>query len=406
MVYSLDELKNGKQPARAGSNGAGARKRDASRDAVSEALRLQVRRLEAQVGALRAEAEAIIEGSDFRHVIDASPVPLSVDDMRGSIIYLNRKFQEKFGYSQEELPTSSAWFERAYPNPSYRSIVAKQWKALVERSLRGGKREIGPLDVEVTCKDGSLRRVEFVGTLMGRRLLLAANDITERERLENEILEISEQEQERIGQDLHDGVCQLLSGIKFKTTLLEQKLEAKATPEAEDARAIEAYLNTAIQQARNLAKGLHPVDLEARGLMSALQGLAATAAKLYDIKCECRFQNPVLMHDHVKATHFFRIAQEAINNAIRHGRATRIVIRLAGSGERLGMVIRDNGVGFSGTSRKRSGMGLHLMNYRARAMGASLVVRKSAGKGTIVSCVLRPSPIRRKERANVRGKAR
>ena len=218
-------------------------------------LRIELAGFERENRLLRAELTSRSGESHFRQVIDASPVPLSVDDMKGTIEYLNRKFEEKFGYSHKEIPTSAAWFGRAYPNPVYRRHVADQWKSYLKKGLRAGK-EVRPPEVEVTCKDGSLRRVEFIGTLLGNRLLIAANDVTERERLEKQILEISDQERERIGQDLHDGLCQLLSGIKFKTTLLEQKLQPKAPDEATDARAIESLLNGAIQQARNIARGL------------------------------------------------------------------------------------------------------------------------------------------------------
>jgi two-component system CheB/CheR fusion protein len=323
----------------------------------------------------------------FRQVIDASPVPLSVDDMRGTIEYLNRKFEEKFGYSHQEIPTSSAWFTRAYPNPGYRRQVAEQWQTYLKRGLRAGK-EVRPPEVEVTCKDGSLRRVEFIGTLLGDRLLIAANDVTERDRLEKQILEISDQERERIGQDLHDGLCQLLSGIKFKTTLLEQKLQAKARGEALEARAIESLLNGAIEQARNIARGLHPVDLEARGLMSALEELSAAVAHLYGVHCVCDVRQPVLVHDHLVATHLYRIAQEAINNALRHGRATRITVRLSGRGNHLSLKIQDNGSGFPARPNRQPGMGLHLMNYRARAIGASIEIGPGPARGTIVACQL------------------
>jgi two-component system CheB/CheR fusion protein len=325
---------------------------------------------------------------NFRQVIDASPVPLSVDDMKGSIEYLNRKFEEKFGYSHAEIPTSAAWFARAYPDPTYRRQVTEQWQTYLKRGLRAGK-EVRPPEVEVTCKDGSRRRVEFVGTLLGNRLLIAANDVTERDRLEKQILEISDQERERIGQDLHDGLCQLLSGIKFKTTLLEQKLQAKGTAEAVDARAIEVLLNGAIQQARDIARGLHPVDLEARGLMSALQELSTSVANVYDVVCTCDVQDPVLVHDHLVATHLYRIAQEAINNALRHGRASRIVIRLAGRANNLSLTIQDNGSGIPSEPKRKIGMGLHLMNYRARAIGASIEIASGPRAGTVVTCRLR-----------------
>lgn len=340
----------------------------------------------------RKVAEEALRASEakFRQVIDASPVPLSVDDMRGTIEYLNQKFVEKFGYSHDEVPTSAAWFARAYPNPEYRRQVAEEWSACLQKGL-SARKEIGPLEVAVTCKDGSVRLVEFVGTLLGPRLLIAANDVTDRKRLEKQILEISEQEQERIGQDLHDGLCQLLSGIKFKTTLLEQKLQAKALAEAVDARAIEGFLNAAIQHARNMARGLHPVDLEARGLMSALQELAASVASVYDVSCRCRFQRPVLVHDHVAATHLYRIAQEAINNAIKHGQAKRIRLHLAAQKGRLLLTIRDNGLGFPTKPKKKTGMGLPLMHYRARTIGATLNIRSRPEGGTTVNCCLRIS---------------
>jgi len=344
---------------------------------------LKVRRVE------DPRCESFASSEDwFRQVIDASPVPLSVDDMKGTIEYINRKFVEKFGYTHAEVPTSAAWFARAYPNPAYRRHVGEEWKACLQRGLSAGK-EVGPLEVTVTCKDGTLRRVEFVGTRLGSRLLIAANDLTERKRLEEQILVISEQEQERIGQDLHDGLCQLLSGIKFKTTLLEQKLLAKAPDEAREARALESLLNLAIQQARNMAHGLHPVRLEARGLMSALEDLAGSVESVYGIECICRFRQPVLVHDHHVAAHLYRIAQEAINNAIRHGQASRIWLRLVSHHDRLTLSVRDNGSGFPDKPKKKSGLGLALMNYRARSIGAALKVRSRPRRGTLVNCWLR-----------------
>jgi two-component system sensor kinase FixL len=366
--------------------------KDALADGIAtRRLRLRLAALQGENRRLRAQRSLRNGESDFRQFIDASPVPLSVDDMKGTIEYLNRKFEEKFGYSHKEIPTSAAWFARAYPNPMYRRYVADQWRSYLKKGLSAGK-EVRPPEVEVTCKDGSLRRVEFIGTLLGDRLLIAANDVTERERLEKQILEISDQERERIGQDLHDGLCQLLSGIKFKVTLLEQKLQPKAPAEALDARSLEGLLNGAIEQARNIARGLHPVDLEARGLMSALQELAGSVATVYGISCGCEFVSPVLVHDHLVATHLYRIAQEAINNALRHGRARRISIRLFGRRDRLVLKIQDNGSGFPARPGRKSGMGLHLMNYRARAIGASIEIVPGPAHGTVVTCRLRGMP--------------
>jgi two-component system, LuxR family, sensor kinase FixL len=355
---------------------------------LARRIRLRLSALAAENQRLRLQQAFRNGETHFRQFVDASPVPLSVDDMKGTIEYLNLKFEEKFGYSHAEIPTSAAWFSRAYPNPMYRRQVANQWRSYLKKGLSAGK-EVRPPQVEVTCKDGSLRRVEFIGTLLGDRLLIAANDVTERERLEKQILEISDQERERIGQDLHDGLCQLLSGIKFKTTLLEQKLQLKAPAEALDARSLEGLLNSAIEQARNIARGLHPVDLEARGLMSALQELAASVADVYGVSCSCRFRHAVLVHDHLVATHLYRIAQEAINNALKHGRANRITVHLSGQDNRLVLTIRDDGTGFPARPTRKNGMGLHLMNYRARAIGGSIEIGSRPGSGTTVVCRLR-----------------
>jgi PAS domain S-box-containing protein len=373
------------------SAGAAAFARKQSPSLLVRQLRRTVAALQAENRALRAGKLRHAEGTRFRQVIDASPVPLSVDDLKGNIIYVNKKFEEKFGYSHAELPTSAAWFAHAYPNAEYRRQVTAQWKGILRKGLRG-LRNIGPLEVEVTCKDGSRRQIEFYGNLVGDHLLLAAIDNTERERLEKEIIDISEQERERIGQDLHDGLCQLLSGIKFKTTLLEQRLHAKAAEEAWEARSIESLLNSAIEQARNIARGLHPVDIEARGLMSALEGLTASVSGVYGVRCACEFRNPVLIHDHSLATHLYRIAQEAIANAIKHGEARKISVRLGGRRGRFVLAIQDNGSGFPVRPRKKTGLGLHLMNYRARAIGATLDIRPASPAGTVVTCRFRVRP--------------
>lgn len=356
-------------------------------------LRRETAALRARLRRLHAASPAHDGDTRFRQVIEASPVPLSVDDLRGKIEYVNRKFVETFGYSHREIPTSAQWFARAYPNPAYRRFVGVQWKASLRKGIASGREFDLPV-VDVTCKDGTVRKVEFVGSMVGDRLFIAANDVTERERLERQILEISEQEQERIGQDIHDGLCQLLSGIKFKTTLLEQKLTARGLAQAQDAAALESLLNTAITQARNVARGLHPVDLEARGLMFALESLAASVSAVYGVACACRFGRPVLVHDHVVATHLYRIAQEAITNAIKHGRASAILVRLSRAGDGLTLEVQDNGVGFSARPKKRPGMGVPLMRYRARAIGAGLEIQTAQAGGATVTCRVRNLSLR------------
>ena len=212
-------------------------------------------------------------------------------------------------------------------------------------------------------------------------------DITERKRLEKAILEISADEQRRIGQDLHDGLGQHLTGIAFMTKVQEQKLAEKGLTEAIEAARIVKLVNEAINKTRELAHGLLPVVAESEGLMSALKRWAAEVEDVFSISCRFRCESPVLIDDPSMSTHLYRIAQEAVNNAMRHGHASEVVITLSGGNRQGSLIIEDDGSGVRETSASHSGKGLHIMNYRARMMGGSLVVQTKKTRGTRVRCV-------------------
>lgn len=214
------------------------------------------------------------------------------------------------------------------------------------------------------------------------------NQIRERRRLERLVLNISEREQQRIGQDLHDGLCQQLTGIKFKNSLLQQKLAERGLVEARDAREIETLLGDAIEQARNQALGLYPVRLEAEGLKTALHELAASITDVFGVECVCTFADSAGIRDHAMAIHFYRIAQEAISNAIKHGKAKKIQLQLAESDGGFHLTIQDDGIGFTAPPSAHNGMGMHIMSYRAHTMGATLEVHHGAGRGTTITCSL------------------
>ena len=216
-----------------------------------------------------------------------------------------------------------------------------------------------------------------------------ARNITERKRLEKEIIEISEREQRRIGNDLHDGLCQELAGIELMCQVLEQKLAGKSKAESKRVGEIAEHIRAAITHTRSLARGLSPVELETNGFMSALHELAANAQKKFHIECRLEWPEPVLIRSHVFATHLFRIAQEAINNAVKHGQAKRIVISLKPAGDRIELAVADDGLGFDPDSPKGAGMGLHIMKYRAGVVGAVLEVRSTAGAGTTITCTFK-----------------
>jgi len=214
-----------------------------------------------------------------------------------------------------------------------------------------------------------------------------ARDITERKHLEKEITEISNREQQRIGQDLHDGLCQELAGIEMMCQVLGQKLAAKSKAESRQVGEIAQHIREAITHTRKLARGLSPVELEANGLTSALQELSLHVQKMFHIECRLECSGQVLIRNNVFATHLYRIVQEAVNNAIKHGRARRILISLKPAGDRCALTITDDGLGFTKETKKSGGMGLHIMKYRAGVVNAALEVRSGMdGPGTTVIC--------------------
>lgn len=210
----------------------------------------------------------------------------------------------------------------------------------------------------------------------------------ERKRLEAEILEISDREQRRIGQDLHDGLTQHLRGIVYLHHVLHERLVQKSLPEATDSARITQLLDQAVDQARSLARGLFPVELAATGLMHALRALAVTVNGIYGVSCRFVCAKPVLIHDNPTAIHLYRIAQEAVQNAIRHGKAARVVIELSATNDAVVLCVQDNGQGFPQVLPEMRGLGLEIMKYRARTIGGQLNHKPDARKGTVLTCVL------------------
>ena len=213
-------------------------------------------------------------------------------------------------------------------------------------------------------------------------------EMIERKRLEKSILEISEREKGRIAQDLHDGLGQHLTGVAFLTKVLERKLMEKSAPDACDAAKIARLVNEAINQTRELARGLLPVQSGSKGLMSALQHLASEVEELFNISCLFRVEEDVLIRDIDLATHLYRIAQEAVTNAIKHGQSRQIAIGLSRRRDKILLSIQDDGVGFTDRLDNKEGMGIRTMNYRANMIGASLDIQKNPSGGTLVICAL------------------
>jgi signal transduction histidine kinase len=210
--------------------------------------------------------------------------------------------------------------------------------------------------------------------------------------LEREIISISDREQQRIGRDLHDGVCQYLSAVGFTADMLKRDLQREAHKGAKTAGEIAESLQDACAQTRDLARGLSPVDRDEGGLESALDELATSTSRLSGVSCSFLCPEPVEVSDNALAVHLFRIAQEALNNATKHGRAKAVLIALESTNGKISLRVTDDGIGFDPTRTTRTGMGLNIMRYRARMIGGTLDVHPSSPSGTIVACTIERHP--------------
>ena len=199
---------------------------------------------------------------------------------------------------------------------------------------------------------------------------------------------LRETEQGRIGQDLHDGLGQHLTGIAFMSKVLERKLAVRSQAEAGDAAQIVSQVNEAISKTRELSRGLLPVTADADAFLSALTRAVADVQSRFGITCRIVCEDPVHLQDDRVATHLYRIAQEAMNNATKHARATRIEVILTKASGGLTLSIEDNGVGLDPEPGKGAGIGLRIMRHRARTIGATLDLQPNPQGGTIIRCHL------------------
>ncbi len=222
-----------------------------------------------------------------------------------------------------------------------------------------------------------------------QRTAALTDEMAERERLERELLEISEREQRRIGHDLHDGLCQHLTGTALAAQVLAGRLMSRDLPEARDANKLVELTEEGIDLSRKLAKGLHPVEMQAEGLMQALEESAATTSELFKVACRFECDSPVLIRDAGTAGHLYRIAQEAISNSIKHGKARNVVIQLEALEDGIALRVQDDGMGLPEPLPKNPGMGLRIMAHRAGMIGAAFSARRGESGGTVVACILR-----------------
>ncbi len=220
----------------------------------------------------------------------------------------------------------------------------------------------------------------------GRGALFFGTDITQRKLIERELLRVSDAEKDRIGSDLHDGLGQYLTGISCLSAALRDKLQLQNKPEAEEAATISTLVQEAIAQTRALARGLCPVQLETSGLETALEDLTFQVQRLHGTECHFECSGPAGDCETSVALHLYRIAQEALTNAIKHASARRITVRLDFANENKSLTIEDDGRGFDPNGTHEPSSGMSLMPYRAAMIGGTLAVTSQPNAGTKVEC--------------------
>lgn len=304
-------------------------------------------------------------------------------DGEGRIQHINHAVEKHFGYLLAEVAGVHAWSagimdmkENLRSRERFQRLLSGQDNPSTEVRMKAKNGVWHTVDISSTATrkaDGSIDRVIVTG-----------RDVTERNRLQNEVLKISEQEQARIGHDLHDGVGQTMTGL---TSLLDA-LEADLTGQhKKDASRIRQLVQEAVQEVRRLSHGLSPAAVKNRGLSGALQLLAETVRTNFRTACTCEVDEGIVLTDEEQQTHLYRIAQEAVNNALRHGKAqqVRLSLRRAAENEAV-LTVEDNGKGMKKSLSKRSeGIGMRVMEYRAHLISGEVLIQPMT-RGVRVTC--------------------
>jgi PAS domain S-box-containing protein len=257
-------------------------------------------------------------------------------------------------------------------------VLARQAADLIERKQaeEALKRSKELLEKRVRERTRKLHKINKV----------LESEIDRRKGLEGEILAISDREQQRLGQELHDGLCQHLTAVAFMSRSVAMRLKNHRVIEVADIEKIAQLVNDAATDTRNLSRALHRLDVDAAGLIEALQDLVDR--EIWRTPCRLEVKPSFRIDDDAAAAHLYRIAREAVINANKHAQAREITVRLQRSRGEMVLQVIDDGVGLSDERKLKQGLGLHIMNYRAQLVGGRVEIDSRQSGGTRVSCYL------------------
>lgn len=334
----------------------------------------------------RRQAEDALKAREAQlySFVQQAPAAIAMFDRNMNYLAASQRWAADYGAGHEDLVGRNHY--TLHPD------LPERWKEVHRKALAG---EVQSSDDDFWGRsDGSNIWLHWAvrpwlnahGRIGG--IIIMADDITDRKRLEQEIVEISAREQRRIGQDLHDDLCQWLAGTEFSASALAKDLEKRSPTNAARALRIAESVRQSLARARMLARGLAPVVIETEGLAGALRELASDAAEMFRVDCTFEGPESVQTRDGMQALHLYRIVQEAISNAVRHGSATRVRIHLESHNVGLTLRIVDNGGGIPDPLPQTTGMGLRTMHYRAGIIHATLAINRLPDGGTEVRCNL------------------
>lgn len=306
---------------------------------------------------------------------------LLIDPVTGAIVDANPAAAAFYGYDCDRL----------------RQMRVEEINTMPPEVLSGYRRQALQHDRNVfvfphRLADGQIRTVEVHSSpvmVRGQPLLFSViHDITDRKLLEKAVLDIGERERQAVGQDLHDSLGGKLAGAALLSKVLAQTLAGQSSSEAALAEEVVQCINESIAQTRMIARGLYPAELAVAGLAGGLAELATETEKRFGVSCRFLQAGDVVVQEPFLALHLFRIAQEGVRNAVRHGGARQVTLRLCDRGAGVELEICDDGAGIAEHREGTAGLGLRTMSYRANAIGAHLTITPGPAGGTVLSCVV------------------
>lgn len=373
----------------------------------------------------RAESELVRVKEECERTFNTVPDCIAILDTEHRIVRVNKVMAEALGRTPEQLVGLACHkvvhgSDRPLPSCPHTCVLADgcEHRAEVHEDRLGGDflvsvtprhdasgAVIGSIHVarDITDRKRAEEELRVAYDTLEKRVrqrtveLAEVNralraEITERKKLEREVLQVATQEQRRMGEELHDELGQELTGLGYLASSLDRRLRKQSLAEAETSAELVAGIGQALRRTRAIVRGLLPVEIDAANLRPALEALTVDIHERFDFSCRLESRGRIWIPDDHSAIQLYRIAQGAVNNAIKHGQVGTVVIRLETSGNQTTLQIRDDGIGIPRDAEKGPGSGLRIMRYRACAIGGRFAVKRGAEGGTIVTCILQEDP--------------